>query len=199
MSINSVKTLQGKSIDMGELAIKNDKTRAVGNMNPKIKRTKTNDSVATKTHKPGKGHRRQLSKMVEDAPVMNSKKAAIEFAKRYMERALLEEEGVEYTPVEPVELKVEVKAPSAPMVKPKAPKKIIAPTTKRESPVAPAAPVFAPVPEDVVSDELLQEVINKAKPGGGLAYAIAKAKEVKQEQMKTPREEQRNKTGVNRI
>jgi hypothetical protein len=52
-----------------------------------------------------------------------------------------------------------------------------------------------------VTEEVVVETTtsNTAKKTGGLASAIAKAREVEQKKLKTPREEARGKTGVKKI
>ena len=203
MAKNFTKTLQGKQIDFEELALRNDDVRSVGNMNEKVKlrADNDNDTVAKKTHKPGKGVRRRHDKRVQDAPVMNSKKAAMELAKQYIERELDVIPGldtiteVQQPVVEEVQLDSDRRSFSVEvgdMTAEKA-KDIIKEVQKAQ----PAAPVFKPAPKEEVSEELLQKVISKST--GGLAGAIAKAKEVKQEPLKTPREEQRSVDGVKRI
>ncbi len=49
------------------------------------------------------------------------------------------------------------------------------------------------------ADNIATNVNNQAKKKSGLASAIAKAREVEQKKMQTPREESRSKKGVNKI
>jgi len=190
MSKNIIKTLQGKSLDMEELALRNEKTRAVGNMNVNAAGDEidpSNNTVATKTRRTSKNYRRQISKRVQDAPVMNSLKAARNLAKQYIEKEVDVIDGIDtITQV--------AKAPE-PIAEPAKPAPKATPVTRPPSAFVKTEP--APVKTDDVSEELLQQVISKST--GGLAGAIAKAREVKQEPMKTPREEQRSQTGVKKI
>ena len=200
MSDKITKTLQGNSLDMEALALRNEKTRAVGNMNTNATGVQNaNDTVATGTRRPNKALRKNHSKIVQDAPVMNSKRAALELAYKFLVSE--EAKGVD----ESLDTIVEIS--KTPMEKPKpkvinpviTPKPVMhkpSPITRMPQATPEAIQPQAPVEE--VSDELLQEVINRTNTGG-LAGAIAKAQEVKQEQLKTPREEQRSVSGVKKI
>ena len=61
-------------------------------------------------------------------------------------------------------------------------------------PPPPPAPVVEPTPEPVKEPE---PTVQKKK--GGLADAIARAKSIKQEAIKTPRQQAQEKSGVKRI
>ena len=57
--------------------------------------------------------------------------------------------------------------------------------------------VVSEVEETVVSDQVAEETEIKAK--GGLAEAIAKARQVKQEPLKSPRQQAKEQQGVKKI
>lgn len=195
---NIVKTLQGKPLNMDELVLRNEKTQPVGNLSrgKKHEDHKPNDTVATNTRRPSKGGRRQIDKLVQDAPVMNSIKAAKNIAKKYLESQYVEVE--ERTIVPAVEAPPAPK-PTAPAPKPVA--KTVAPTPPviKPLPVVSEPVVETPRPADEVSAEVLDKVISETTKPNGLAAAIAKAREVKQEPLKTPREEARGVDGVKKI
>ena len=198
---NVIRTLQGKALNMDELALRNEKVRPVGNLNKaKPHKPDVNDTVATGTRRPSKDGRRQNAKIAQDAPVMNSIKAAKIIAKRYLEEVQDDLPAAVTVAEEPAK----VKGPSGPAPKPVA--KTVAPTPATVKPAAPAPAVTtpepaAPKPADEVSMETLSKVVAEAtaKKPGGLASAIAKAREVKQEPLKTPREEARSETGVKKF
>jgi hypothetical protein len=53
--------------------------------------------------------------------------------------------------------------------------------------------------EPIINEEIVTESPSEKKPAGGLASAIAKARQVEQSKLKTPREEARDETGVKKI
>lgn len=185
MAKNTVRTLQGKPLDMEKIILKNEKTRAVGNMNVDARGDVLgahNETVATSTRRVSREKRRQIERRVQDAPVMNSIKAAKIIARRYMEQTELA--GLD-TPVEPVDTPVPAPKVDTPTVKPEP-----APTPEVKS---------EPIAKDAVSEETLEQVMEQAAKPKGLAGAIAKAREVKQEPLKTPREEARSVDGVKKF
>ena len=181
MANKRIRTLQGKSIDMEALRLHNEDTRAVGNMNEKFTEANRpkNNTVATNTHRPNNAPRKVHEKRVQDTPVMDSKKAALELAYKYVENteeSVVSAEVITVISKEP-EVNVEI---------------VQKPTPVKELPKATPPPVAKPNEE--VSEALLEEVISRTNTGG-LAGAIAKAQEVKQDQLKTSSE----KTGVKKI
>ena len=196
---NIVKTLQGKPLNMDELILRNEKTQAVGNLNRGKNHVEhgINETVATRTHRPSKNGRRQIEKTVQDAPVMNSIKAARIIARKYLEA---QDEVDERILTPPTAEQPAAPKPSAPAPKPVA--KVVPPvppTVKPQPEKVAEAPIAQPKPMDDVSDEVLDKVIEEANKPKGLAGAIAKAREVKQEPLKTPREEARGVDGVKKI
>jgi hypothetical protein len=51
----------------------------------------------------------------------------------------------------------------------------------------------------LVTEEVTEEVSPRKSKKGGLASAIAKAREVEQKKLQTPRDESRGKNGVKKI
>jgi len=191
---NIIKTLQGKTLNMTELALRNEKTIPVGNLPKDHIVNPVNETVATKTRRPTKAGRRQRAKMAEDAPVMNSIKAAKIIAAKYLEDSAEDSVGIV------VDAKPEPRyaSPTGPAPKVVA-KKVepVAPIVKPEPAPLPPAPVEQ---KEEVSDEVLTKVVEQAtKRPGGLANAIAKARQVKQEPLKTPRQEVREEPGVKKF
>jgi hypothetical protein len=175
------KTSQGKDIDLGKLMIQNEEVRAVGNMNVNARGDvidSGNKKVSDSAARVNRNYRKQIGNVVKDMPVMNSKRAAQAIAQKYVD-------GSSDLPMVNV-----INGLDGP---------VMDTSTQFGSPAATAdkAPI---VPPRVTNDEMgavLEEVATKAK--GGLAGAIAKAREVKQEPLKTPREEERGIDGVNKI
>lgn len=202
MARNTTKTLQGKSLDMDELRVRNEKTQPVGNKHRGKAHAhaeiEINETVATSTRRPSRDGRRQSHKIVEDAPVMNSIKAAKMLVSRIIaaekDGTLAPEPVAPPKPTRPV-----AKGPAGPAPKPTAkPTKEVPATVKPEPPKA--DPVVEEVrAEDEVSDKEMDEVIERIKRPSGLAGAIARAREVKQEPLKTPREQQRGEDGVKKF
>jgi hypothetical protein len=60
-------------------------------------------------------------------------------------------------------------------------------------------PVTAESDQKPVQQEQVVSVNKNTVPQGGLAAAIAKAKQIKEEQMKTPRQLQQEKKGVTKL
>lgn len=146
------KTARGKTVDLGALIMKNEKTRAVGNMgvNARGDRVDPQGSVVdSKNSATKRSYDAHVSNVV-DAPVVSS------------------------------------------------PRK----TSKPNAAVQPR-PVVKPEPvvqDPEVVDPMFNEEIKPPKqPVGGLAAAIAASKTVKQEPLKTPKQESRDKDGVSKI
>lgn len=201
---NIVKTLQGKPLNMDELVLRNEKTQPVGNLSrgKKHLENQLNETVATNTRRPSKGGRRQIENLVQDAPVMNSIKAAKNIARKYLESQATEvslKEPVLEKPTLEVSTPDHTPQPTAPA--PKAVAKTLTPTPPvvKPQPAKVEQVTATPRPVGEVSDEVLNKVIEEVTKPKGLAAAIAKAREVKQEPLKTPREEARGVDGVKKI
>jgi len=145
------KTSHGDDIDMDSLRLKNEKVRAVGNMNVNARGDvldSNNNTSASRSKQVNRQYKKQTSGEARDMPVMSSKAAA---EKQLKEEAVLglDEHNIVHT----------------------------------------------------ASNKDIDAVIEKVeeKVSTGLAGAIAKAKEIKQEPLKTAREEERSGSGVKKI
>jgi len=180
----TIRTMQGKSIDFEKLILQNEKITAVGNMNvnaagEKIK--KVNNSVEKK-NRSKKAYRRQIHNKVYDLPVMDSKADSMlytaKMANEYIQNTSIPE--IHELTVDTTD-EVGVVGQAVVQVAPPMPK-----ITSKEN------------KENEVSDELLQEVLNRST-GGGLAGAIAKSKNIEHKPIKSPREQLRSSDGVKKI
>jgi len=145
------RSAQGKIVDLGALLLKNENTRAVGNMRVNARGDvldSNNRSVASRNQQVNKQYNRQVTN-VSDTQVLTSRRHAREMA----EADVLPQET------------------SAPAVE------------EFQEPV-----IEQPAPVDA-----------SGLPEGGLAAAIAKARQIKQEPLKTPRQQSQEKSGVNKI
>ena len=145
------RSAQGKIVDLGALLLKNENTRAVGNMRVNARGDvldSNNRSVASRNQQVNKQYNRQVTN-VSDTQVPTSRRHAREMA----------------------EADVLPQKTSAPAVE------------EFQEPV-----VEQPAPVDA-----------SGLPEGGLAAAIAKARQIKQEPLKTPRQQAQEKSGVNKI
>ena len=87
MAKNIIRTAQGKVLDFEELTLRNEKTRAVGNMGVNAAGDiidKGNNTVATKTRRVNNAHRRRIDKKVIDSSAPSTK-AVQDMAKQYSE------------------------------------------------------------------------------------------------------------------
>lgn len=154
------RTHQGQTVDIGSLILRNEQTRAVGNMNVNARGDRLdadNRPIDSKNQQLQRHYQKQVGN-VTDTPVSMGRH-----------------------PSEP-------KTPP-----PKNP-------TKAKAPVA--KPVIPPPPEDFDDGFDKKSVTSVPKtdiPEGGLAAAIARAREVKQELLPTPKQMLRNKPGVSKI
>ena len=159
----TVKTANGQEIDMQALILKNEKVRAVGNMNVNARGDVVNNdnkTTSSRSAQVNKNYRKQIGNVAKDTPIISSKKAALAIAEKYAKSA----------PAEITEVKELAGLDSKP----------------------------AKAPETLAESEPLPEP-KTAAPSGGLAAAIAKAREVKQEPAATPREQERGGSGVKKI
>jgi len=176
---NITKTIQGKRLDMGELALKNEKVNPIGNLQ-KAKQAaaqSNNTTVASNTLK-NKKRDKKRKKMAQNFPVTESKKDALKMVQEYAKE---KPEVIETKFIQPE---------PAPVVA----------DDYTESAIIPDKIVNTPV-SDAIMEKVTKETVKavEKKTTGGLADAIAKARQVKQAPLKTPRQEERDKDGVNKI
>jgi len=193
----TIRTVQGKTLDMAELILKNEKSTAVGNMNVDAKGntiknsdSEVNNTVASRTRRDSKNYRRQINKRVFDLPVQNSKDEALkdvnDLAESYAKGIKNVEviEGLNTITVKEIDVEETVEIKPAP----------IPVKSKHSTEVLPKANPRT----DKVSDEFVEKVLN-TKNIGGLAGALAKKKEINKRPIKSPREQLRASDGVKKI
>ena len=199
---------QGKSIDLGALLLQNETVRAVGNMGVNARGDRINIQnkvIDTKNKISQRAYNKQIGPQdvkpqthaspIEDvvpafAPdphelqERNNKEHNAFKAKRKAEKEVAkanksQKTAIKKTPVitEKI-LNVEATAPVQPVT----------------PPPPPPAPVVQPTPNPVKEPEPTVQ-----KKATGLADAIARAKTIKQETLKTPRQQAQEKSGVKRI
>ena len=184
MTSKVYKSAQGKSVDLGTIMLQNEHVRAVGNMKVNARGDmldNNNRVVETKARQIQKQNDR-ITTNVSNAPVHTSSKKARQSAPT-TETAPAPVVEVAPTPAPaPV---VEVAPTPAPVVE-------VAPTP---APVVEVAPTPSPAPAPVV--EATVEPPLDPVPGG-LAEAIARSREIKQNLEKTRRQQAQAK-GVRKI
>ena len=201
---------QGKSIDLGALLLQNETVRAVGNMGVNARGDRIdikNKVIDTKAKISQRAYNKQIGPQ-DDTPQSfappvtdvvptqpsapdpyelqerndkehNAFKAQRKAEKEVAKANKSQKTAIKKTPVitEKI-LNVEATAPVQPVT----------------PPPPPPAPVVQPTPNPVKEPEPTVQ-----KKATGLADAIARAKTIKQETLKTPRQQAQEKSGVKRI
>ena len=163
------RTSQGKSIDLGALQLQNETVRAVGNMGVNARGDVVSPQNVTVETKNQKVGR-QYKKQVRSNVI--DEMPPVSKNKKQI--------------VEPVPAKVEEIIPAVE-------EKVTEPETNAET-------ITEPTVEQPVEPVSAPEPVTKSEPAlSGLAGAIAKAKSVKQEPMKTPRQLRQEAKGVKKI
>jgi hypothetical protein len=170
------RSAKGNSVDIHRLLSENEDVRAIGNMNVNARGDvidSENNQVESRNTRVNKQYRRQIGNVVEDIPVSASKRRKKKAASK---------------PTPPV---TKIEEPVIEDIVPLAEDNLVV----EDLPVTEEAPVIVkPEPAETKS---ASKPAKKAK--GGLAAAIAKAKEVKQEPLKSPRQQARESQGVKKI
>ena len=195
------RTSQGKTVDLGALLLQNENTRAVGNMGVNARGDRIDNSgkvVDSKVQQTKRQYNKQIG-LVDELPATSRRAAA----------ALVEDPVVQQeqpAPAKPRKSSAEKAATKAaktstkktPAAKKTATKKV-EPKIREVSPTV----LDIEVEENVVPQELVIEppVVEETAPVAprGLADAIARARSIKQEQAKTPRQLAQEKAGVRKI
>ena len=207
---------QGKAIDLGALLLQNENTRAVGNMGVNARGDRIDNRggvVDSKVKQTNRQYNKQIGP-VDDLPVA-SRRAAADLVP---EPIVHEEVPVTAKPRKSSAEKEATRAAKADSKKKPAAKK---PATKKPATKKPAAkkaePKIREVSPTVLDREIDTEIdinnldniesnLEKAEETTtapvaprGLADAIARARSIKQEQAKTPRQLAQEKAGVRKI
>lgn len=142
------RTAQGQVVDLGELLLKNEEVRAVGNMGVNAR-----------------------------GDIIDSQNRQVESRSKVVQRTYARQTNVADEPVLA-----------------RAPKKTDPVTTVREEVEKPTAVV-----EEATPTQSTEQTTASTESSGGLAAAIARAREVKQTPLKTPRELSQEQEGVKKI
>lgn len=193
---------QGKAVDLGALLLQNENTRAVGNMGVNARGDRIDNQggvVDSKVRQTNRQYKKQIGP-VDDLPVASRRVAA-----DVTPTPVVQEESpvpVRAKTTEPTKRKTTAKKAAqsdtkktTTAKKQTTPKKKAAPKIKEVSPTVLDIEIEEPVVEPVV------EPVAEPAPVAprGLADAIARARSIKQEQAKTPRQLAQEKAGVRKI
>ena len=188
------RTANGGKVDLGALILSNENTRATGNMGVNARGDKVNSNnevIETRNEQ----IQRTYDMAVNNQPVDELPPTSIKHAKKLeKERAIIEKREANPSAVKQRPTKAELRKIKKDL--PEATKDPLPVKEKESLPSAvdDAAEVMSK-PEKVVQPaQTLKKV-----PQGGLAAAIAKAKEIKEEPEKTSRQMQQEQKGVKRI
>jgi len=179
MSRKVYKSAQGKTVDLGALQLQNETVKAVGNMGVNARGDRvsaTNTTVESRTQTVNRQYKKQINRTnVRDDAVVDSKRAAQKVAKQKNSKQKVPKS----TPVEDLGFDQ--------------------PSDQTQPTESISEVEVAPQKIEQPSDPAPAVVKKAEKTVGGLADAIAKAKSVKQEPLKTPRQQAQEKKGVKRI
>ena len=201
------RSASGKPIDMGQLLLKNENVRAVGNMGVNAKGDKidkVNNVVESKNRQVHKEYKKQILNTVVDVPPQSSS-VKVPVQEPIVEEKIEEvvglddddktidlnqvnqssEESVVEEPVTVEEMDQTVKETAVQNFK----QSVVEEVVEKES-------VIEEVAEEPV---VATPKTTKKKSTGGLASAIAKAREIKQEKLQTEKEKAKSTKGVKKI
>lgn len=192
---------QGKAVDLGALLLQNENTRAVGNMGVNARGDRIDNRggvVDSKVKQTNRQYNKQIGP-VDDLPVASRRAAA----------DLVPDPVVQDEVPAPVVKSTKTRKSSAEKAATKAAK---ASTKKKPATKKPATKKAEPKIREVsptVLDIEVKETVDTPEPVAeaepvpvaprGLADAIARARSIKQEQAKTPRQLAQEKAGVRKI
>ena len=183
------RTANGGAVDLGALILSQENTRSVGNMGVNSKGDRINsrnEVVETRNEIVQTQYNRAHSNVVQDAPIPTSAKHAEEIARQ-------EEKDVKRANAVNPKVK-KVKTTKTPTVKEE-----MLPVATEELKVEVQDTADAPIVEKPVTQDQVVSVNKNTVPQGGLAAAIAKAKLIKEEERKTPRQLEQEKKGVTKL
>jgi len=207
MASRMYRSASGKPIDMGQLLLKNENVRAVGNMGVNAKGDKidkVNNVVESKNRQVHKEYKKQILNTVVDVPPQSSS-VKVPVQEPIVEEKIEEvvglddddktidlnqvnqssEESVVEEPVTVEEMDQTVKETAVQNFK----QSVVEEVVEKES-------VIEEVAEEPV---VATPKTTKKKSTGGLASAIAKAREIKQEKLQTEKEKAKSTKGVKKI
>lgn len=171
------RTANGGKVDLGSLILSQENTRSVGNMGVNARGDKINsrnEVIESRNEIVQHHYNKAHSPVVEEAPIPTSAKHAEELAGK----------------VSKVKKTTATKKPK-PKAKAKEVKEEILPVASEEK--------VAETTEPIIKQEEVMSIPKSSVPQGGLAAAIAKAKQIKEEENKTPRQLEQEKKGVTKL
>ena len=194
------RTANGGKVDLGALILSNENTRAAGNMGVNARGDKidsNNQVIETRNEQ----IQRAYDMTVNNQPVDELPPTSIKHAKKLEKERAIQEKREE-AKVDPSKT-VKERPTKAELRKIK---KDLPEATKDPLPVKEKESLPSAVDDaaEVMSQPKAEKVVQPAQslkrvPQGGLAAAIAKAKEIKEEPEKTARQMQQEQKGVRRI
>lgn len=169
------RTANGGKVDLGSLILSQENTRSVGNMGVNARGDKINsrnEVIESRNEIVQHHYNKAHSPVVEEAPIPTSAKHAEELAGK-------------------VSKVKKTKATKKAKAKAKEVKEEILPVASEEK--------VAETREPIIKQEEVMSIPKSSVPQGGLAAAIAKAKQIKEEENKTPRQQEQEKKGVTKL
>jgi hypothetical protein len=169
------RTANGGKVDLGSLILSQENTRSVGNMGVNARGDKINsrnEVIESRNEIVQHHYNKAHSPVVEEAPIPTSAKHAEELAGK-------------------VSKVKKTTATKKPKPKAKEVKEEILPVASEEK--------VAETTEPIIKQEEVMSIPKSSVPQGGLAAAIAKAKQIKEEENKTPRQQEQEKKGVTKL
>lgn len=169
------RTANGGKVDLGSLILSQENTRSVGNMGVNARGDKINsrnEVIESRNEIVQHHYNKAHSPVVEEAPIPTSAKHAEELAGK----------------VSKVKKTTATKKAKA---KAKEVKEEILPVASEEK--------VDETTEPIIKQEEVMSIPKSSVPQGGLAAAIAKAKQIKEEENKTPRQQEQEKKGVTKL
>lgn len=180
---------QGKSVDLGALLLQNEHVRAVGNMGVNARGDRIDNKgkvVDSKVQQSKRQYNKQIGP--QDAIPQTSRTPL--------------KEVIPPAPVapDPYELQKSNAKEAEAFRETRRQEKVTAKVAKETKPKVAKTPVIDESILDVdTKPEPKPKPVTKPAPAKGLADAIARAKTIKQEQLKTPRQLAQEKSGVKKI
>jgi hypothetical protein len=184
------KSAQGKSVDLGTIMLQNEHVRAVGNMKVNARGDKidsANRVIETKAQQIQKQNNRTTTNVSSDHVHTSSRKNRRPVDNTVADQVTEDPVVVEEPAPVVIEAPTPVEVPAPVVAQAPAPAPVQAPAQPKQSP-APAKTQTAPVDTPKHAPTV----------GGGLAGAIARTREIKQELDKT-RRQQAQAQGVRKI
>ena len=193
------RTANGGKVDLGALILSNENTRSVGNMGVNARGDRVNsrnEVVETRNEIVQTQYNRAHSNVVQDAPIPTSARHAEEIVRQEakdLKRSLSETPKTKKVTPKVKKVKEEILPVATETVETVVENPVIAPVVET------ARPVTAGLEQKSVQQEPVVSVNKNTVPQGGLAAAIARAKQIKEEERKTPRQQEQEKKGVTKI